>query len=101
MSLFQEFMAYMSAGFWILPAYILAMIVYHALKPAGFDWQTTPLLKDDKYFKTSPWGYRAKSRKDGEPNKTPDFGQVTRDGWGCIILKPDEITKTKDGETIH
>lgn len=100
MSLFQEFMAYMSVGFWILPAYIVAMIIYHALKPAGFDWQTTPIFKDDKYFKTSPWDLD-KSKKDAEKNKTPDFGQVTRDAWGRIILKTDEVPKTKDGETIH
>jgi hypothetical protein len=65
MSLFQEFMAYMSVGFWILPAYTLAVIAYHLFKPAGFDWQTTPIFKDDKYFKTSPWDYVPKT-KDGE-----------------------------------
>ena len=77
-------MAYMSVGFWILPAMTLAFIAYHILKPAGFDWETTPIFKDEKYFKTSP-----------------DFGQETRDGFGCRIEKPYEVQKTKKGETIH
>lgn len=94
MSLFQEFMAYMSVGFWILPAYIVAMIIYHAF--AGFDWQTTPI------FGTRRYAYYVKTRDPTEEgHKTPDFGQETRDGWGRIILKTDEVPKTKDGETIH
>lgn len=96
MSFFQEFMAYVSAGFWILPAYIVAMIVYHLVKPNGFDWETTPI------FGTRRYAYQVKTRDPAEEShKTPDFGQVTRDGWGCLILKTDEVPKTKDGETIH
>jgi len=64
-SIFQEFMAYMSVGFWILPAMTLAFIAYHILKPAGFDWETTPIFKDEKYFKTSPYDEIPKTR-DGE-----------------------------------